>query len=106
MSDKIGPLTFGKREEHIFLGREIARPKEYSESTAVDIDNEIKRIVLQNYERAKGIITQQVDRLHNLAKALLEKEVLAGEEIDQVLGLKHPPPESPPRDLVPAARAL
>jgi cell division protease FtsH len=106
MSEKIGPLTFGKREEHIFLGREIAQPKEYSENTAVDIDNEIKRIVLENYERAKEIITQHVDRLHNLAKALLEKEVLAGEEIDQVLGLKPPPLESPPRDLVPAARAL
>jgi cell division protease FtsH len=106
MSEKMGPLTFGKREEHIFLGREIAQPKEYSENTAVDIDNEIKRIVLENYERAKEIITQHLDRLHNLAKALLEKEVLAGEEIDHVLGLKPPPLESPPQDLVPAARAL
>jgi cell division protease FtsH len=106
MSDKMGPLTFGKKEEHIFLGREIAQPKDYSENTAVDIDNEIKRIVLENYDRAKEIITRQMDRLHNLATALLEKEVLAGEEIDQVLGLKPSLPENPPPDLVPEARAV
>jgi cell division protease FtsH len=106
MSDKMGPLTFGKKEEHIFLGREIAQPKEYSENTAEDIDNEIKRIVLESYDRAKEIVTRQMDRLHNLATALLEKEVLAGEEIDQVLGLKPPLPENPPPDLVPEARAV
>jgi cell division protease FtsH len=106
MSDKMGPLTFGKKEEHIFLGREIAQPKDYSENTAEDIDNEIKRIVLESYDRAKEIVTRQMDRLHNLATALLEKEVLAGEEIDQVLGLKPPLPENPPPDLVPEARAV
>jgi cell division protease FtsH len=106
MSEKMGPLTFGKRDEHIFLGREIAQPKDYSENTAVDIDNEIKRIVMENHERAKNIILQQMDRLHNLAAALLEKEALAGEEIDQVLGLKPAPPESPPSNLIPEARAF
>jgi cell division protease FtsH len=106
MSEKIGPLTFGKREEHIFLGREIGQPKDYSEKTAVDIDNEIKRIVLENHERAKSIILQQMDRLHSLATALLEKEALAGEEIDQVLGLKPAPSESPPSNLIPEARAF
>jgi cell division protease FtsH len=106
MSEKLGPLTFGKREEHIFLGREIAQPKDYSQKTAVDIDNEIKRIVLENHERAKNIILQQMDRLHNLATVLLEKEVLAGEEIDQVLGLKPVPPQSPPSNLIPEARAF
>jgi cell division protease FtsH len=98
MSDKIGPLTFGKREEHIFLGREIAQHKDFSEQTAVDIDTEIKRIVLENYDRAKDIIRQQMERLHRLASALLEKEVLAGEEIDEVLGLKPPIPGIAPRD--------
>jgi cell division protease FtsH len=106
MSEKLGPLTFGKREEHIFLGREIAQPKDYSEDTAVDIDHEIKRIVMENHERAKSIILQHMDRLHNLATALLEKEALAGEEIDQVLGLKPGPPESPPSTLIPEARAF
>ncbi len=104
MSDKIGPLTFGKREEHIFLGREIAQHKDFSEQTAVDIDTEIKRIVLENYDRAKDIIRQQIERLHRLASALLEKEVLAGEEIDEVLGLKPPIPGIAPRDLDKEAR--
>jgi cell division protease FtsH len=85
MSEKMGPLTFGKKEEHIFLGREIAQHKDFSEKTAVDIDTEIKRIVLENYDRAKDIITQKIEKLHRLASALLEKEVLAGEEIDALL---------------------
>jgi cell division protease FtsH len=104
MSDKIGPLTFGKREEHIFLGREIAQHKDFSEQTAVDIDSEIKRIVLENYDRAKDIIRQQLEGLHRLASALLEKEVLAGEEVDEVLGLKPPIPGIAPRDLDKEAR--
>ncbi len=100
MSDKMGPLTFGKKEEHIFLGREIAQHKDFSESTAVDIDTEIKRIVLENYDRAKEIIIQQMERLHRLASALLEKEALAGEEIDEILGLKTPAVKGlPPKDL-------
>jgi cell division protease FtsH len=85
MSEKMGPLTFGKKEEHIFLGRDIAQHKDFSEKTAMDIDTEIKRIVLENYDRAKDIITQKMEQIHRLAAALLEKEVLAGEEIDAVL---------------------
>ncbi len=106
MSDKMGPLTFGKKEEHIFLGREIAQQKDYSEKTAIEIDNEIKRIVMENYERAKEIIVQHLDRLHRLATTLLEKEVLAGEEIDEVLGLSRPPSIIPPQDLNPEARPI
>ena len=106
MSDKIGPLTFGKKEEHIFLGREIAQHKDYSEKTAVDIDTEIKRIVLENYDRAKDIILQHMEKIHHLASVLLEKEVLAGEEIDQVLGLKTSIPASPPKELVQEGRLL
>jgi cell division protease FtsH len=85
MSEKMGPVTFGKKEEHIFLGREISQRKDFSEKTAMDIDTEIKRIVLENYDRAKDIITQKMEKIHRLAAALLEKEVLAGEEIDGVL---------------------
>jgi cell division protease FtsH len=106
MSDKIGPLTFGKKEEHIFLGRDIAQHKDYSEKTAVDIDTEIKRIVLENYDRAKDIILQHMEKIHHLASVLLEKEVLAGEEIDQVLGLKTSIPASPPKELVQEGRLL
>lgn len=104
MSERLGPVTFGKRDEHIFLGREIAQAKEYSEKTAIEIDEEIKRLVLENYNRAKGIIIENMDKLHRLATALLEKEVLAGEEIDQVLGLKPAHPEGPPKDLVQEGR--
>ncbi|MGB9699702.1 MAG: ATP-dependent zinc metalloprotease FtsH [Thermodesulfobacteriota bacterium] len=104
MSDRLGPVTFGKRDEHIFLGREIAQAKDYSEKTAIEIDEEIKRLVLENYNRAKGIILENMDKLHRLATALLEKEVLAGEEIDQVLGLKPAYPEGPPKDLVQEGR--
>jgi cell division protease FtsH len=85
MSERLGPVTFGKREEHIFLGREITRYAEYSEATAIEIDREIKRIVEVCYSRAKQIIQENMDKLHKLARALLEKEVLEGQEIDEVL---------------------
>ncbi len=85
MSDKMGPLTFGKKEEEIFLGREIAKHRDYSEHTAVEIDNEVKRLVLENYERAKTIIKNNMKGLKAIAEALLEKEVLDAPEIDKIL---------------------
>jgi cell division protease FtsH len=106
MSEKLGPLTFGKREEHIFLGREIAQHKDYSEKTAVEIDTEIKGIVIQNYDRARSLIQEHLDKLHRLATALLEKEALAGDEIDEVLGLKAPAPEAPPKIMAQEGRLL
>jgi len=85
MSDKLGPLTFGKKEEEIFLGREIAKHRDYSEHTAVEIDNEVKRLVLENYERAKTIIKNNINGLKAIAEALLEREVLDAPEIDKIL---------------------
>jgi len=85
MSDKMGPLTFGKVEEHIFLGREISRPKDYSEDTAVLIDSEIKRIVTDCAARARQVIDSNLAKLHALAQALLERESLDGEEIARIL---------------------
>jgi len=85
MSDKMGPLTFGKGEEHIFLGREMARPKDYSEETAVLIDSEIKRIVIECASRARDLLETNLQRLHSLAQALLERESLDGEEIGRIL---------------------
>ena len=85
MSDKMGPLTFGKGEEHIFLGREVARAKDYSEDTALVIDSEIKRIVLEAAGRAKQILQDNIEKLHALARALLERETLDGEEIARIL---------------------
>ena len=85
MSEKLGPLTFGKKDEHIFLGKEISRHKDYSEKTAIDIDEEIKRIVLEAYSISKKILAEHYDLLDALAKALLEKETLDGEEIDALI---------------------
>ncbi len=85
MSDKLGPLVYGKKDEEIFLGKEIVRHRDYSESTAVDIDNEIKETVIKNYERAKSLLKKNMKVLKNVAAALLEKETLDGSEIDAII---------------------
>ena len=85
MSEKLGPLTFGRKEEEIFLGREIATKRDFSEQVALEIDHEIKRLVTENYERAKRVLTENMVSLKALAEALLEKEVLDAPEIDQIL---------------------
>jgi cell division protease FtsH len=85
MSEKLGPLTFGKREEHIFLGREFARQQDYSEETAVLIDAEVKQIVLDCAARARRLLEEKIGKLHRLAQALLEHESLDGEEIARIL---------------------
>ncbi|MBS1112269.1 MAG: metalloprotease FtsH [Nitrospirae bacterium] len=85
MSEKLGPLTFGKKDEQIFLGREIARHKDYSEKTAVDIDEEVKRIVIEAYDTSKNLLTLNRDILETFAKTLLEKETMDGPEIDALI---------------------
>jgi cell division protease FtsH len=85
MSSELGPLTFGKREEQIFLGREISRQQDYSENTALKIDDEVKRLVLEGYDRAKAILEQNRERLKRLAEALLEYESLEFREIDKLM---------------------
>ncbi len=85
MSEKLGPLAFGKREEQIFLGREFAQHRDYSEETAQLIDNEVRTIVNQSYQRAKDILRKNMATLHQLASALLEKEVLDGRQIDSII---------------------
>ena len=85
MSEKLGPLTFGKREEPIFLGREFARHQDYSEETAVLIDAEVKQIVLDCASRARHILEEKIGKLHGVARALLEHESLNGEEIARIL---------------------
>ena len=85
MSEKLGPLTFGKREDEIFLGRDLARRRDYSEATAVDIDTEVRRIVLEAESHATDLLSSSVKKLDRLAKALLEKEILDGDEIDVLL---------------------
>jgi cell division protease FtsH len=85
MNDHLGPLSFGKKEEQIFLGREFAQHRDYSEETARLIDNEIRDIVTQGHGRAKEIIQTNMAILHKLANTLLEKEVLDGNQIDAII---------------------
>lgn len=87
MSEELGPLSFGKKEEHIFLGKEIAQHKDYSEATAVRIDGGIKRLVTESYQRAKDIIHENIQSLHKLASSLLERESLDAGDIDKILEL-------------------
>jgi cell division protease FtsH len=85
MSEKMGPLTFGKQNEQVFLGRELGSQRDFSESIAMEIDQEVKRLVTENYERAKRLLTENMASLKRLAEALLEKEVLDGSDIDNIL---------------------
>lgn len=85
MSDRLGPLAYGKNEEHIFLGREIARHRDFSEFTAREIDEELKRTINSCYEKAKSIIEENLEILHDIARNLLEKEVLDGNEIERII---------------------
>lgn len=85
MSDSLGPLTFGKKEEQIFLGREISQHRDYSELTAQKIDEEVRRIVTDAYAKASNLIKDNLEALHQLAGALLEKETLDGKQIEEIL---------------------
>ena len=85
MSKELGPLTYGENEEEVFLGRSITRHQHMSEETAKKVDIEIKKIVDAGYQRAKKIITEKIDDLHKIAKALLLYETLSGEEIKDLI---------------------
>lgn len=85
MSDKLGPLTFGKKDEMIFLGRELSTHKDYSEQTAVLIDQEVREIVEKADQMALKLLRENLDKLHLLANTLLERETLDGDEMDRVL---------------------
>ena len=85
MSEKLGPMTFGKKEEEIFLGRDFTQKTDYSKSTAVDIDAEIRRLIQESYQRAKDLLTANLRLLHKIAEQLLEKEVLDGAEIHAIV---------------------
>ncbi len=91
MSEDLGPLTFGKKEEQIFLGREIAQHRDYSELTAQKIDDEVRNIVMSAYEETCRIINENLDTLHRMANALLEKETLDGKDIDEIMASRESP---------------
>ena len=86
MSEKLGTITFGADQEEVFLGRDLAHAKEYSEETASIINEEVIKIVDAGYERAINILSEHVDKLHAVAKILLEKEKIDGEEFDKIFG--------------------
>ena len=86
MSEKLGPVTFGKTEEHIFLGREIQQHQDYSEATAVLIDQEIRTLIEKSETVARNILGKNIDKLHELSKALLEKEIIDSQEVDEIIG--------------------
>jgi len=90
MSDKMGPLSFGKKDEQIFLGREMSTHKNYSEATAVEIDTEIRMIVDNSYARALTLLQDNIQNLHNLSECLIEKENLTGAEVDEIIAAGAP----------------
>jgi len=85
MSEKLGPVSFSKDDEEVFLGRDFVKTRAYSESTAQQIDNEIREIIHSNYERAKEIINKNLDKLERIAKALLDYESIDGSEVDLLM---------------------
>jgi cell division protease FtsH len=85
MSKSMGPLAYGKKEEQIFLGREISQHKDYSEATAIAIDKEVKELIAKSYERAKKLVQENKKTLDKLAEALLERESLGGHEVDVIV---------------------
>ncbi|HRP93816.1 MAG TPA: cell division protein FtsH, partial [Ignavibacteriaceae bacterium] len=85
MSDKLGPLAYGAKEEEIFLGREIQKHRDYSEQTAIEIDNEIREIINSAFDRAVKILNENMGLLHKLSEELLEREILDAEEIDTII---------------------
>ena len=96
MSDALGPLTFGQKEEQIFLGKEFARHRDYSEETAITIDTEIRRFVTDNYQRAAVVIAENKGTVQRIAEALLERETLNSIELETLMeGRQLPPMEKP-----------
>jgi cell division protease FtsH len=106
MSEKMGPITFGHKEEQPFLGRDMGHSQNYSEETARAIDAEVKRIVMEGYEHANKALRENVEQLKKIAEALLEYETIDGEDIDVILsgGKIERRPPTPPRP--PAVEAI
>jgi len=114
MSDKLGPLEYGENQEEVFLGHSVARNESISSETAKLIDQEVREIVDGGHEKAKQILTDNIDDLHTLAKALLEYETLSGDEIKDLLAGKEiqrndpaddAPASTPPTGSVPSSGA-
>jgi cell division protease FtsH len=94
MSDKVGHITLGRKEGPVFLGKELAEHKDYSEEMAKLVDDEVKKIIETAYLRAKKILEENIDKLKIVANKLLEKEVLDAEEVKEIIGFKEVSPEA------------
>jgi cell division protease FtsH len=92
MSDKLGPLAYGAKEEELFLGREITRTRNFSENTAIAIDLEVRKIITKAMKRSEKILREDIETLHRLSNALLEREILDSEEIDKLIRGEELPP--------------
>ena len=110
MSERLGPRTFGRRDSMVFLGRDIAEQRDYSERTAEEIDEEVRRIVEEAHERCREVLREHRAKLDELAEALIELETIEGDDLQRLLGPaegREPPPEpaSPPPEDAPGAEA-
>jgi cell division protease FtsH len=85
MSEKMGPISYGAKQEELFLGREVTKHQEFSESTAQEIDAEVKVIITEAMVRSEKILKENMDALHSLSKELLEREILDSDEIEKIL---------------------
>jgi cell division protease FtsH len=92
MSEKLGPVAYGQKQEEIFLGREIHQHKDYSESTQILIDEEVKKVVQAGMDRAEKLLFENIDKLHKMSEALLEREILDSVEIDMIMRGEELPP--------------
>ncbi|MCX7970519.1 MAG: ATP-dependent zinc metalloprotease FtsH [Negativicutes bacterium] len=92
MSDKLGPVTFGKKQEQVFLGRDFTADRNYSEEVAQEIDGEIRRIIDEQYQKVRELLSQHIERLHAIAAALLERETLEAEELEMIMAGRELPP--------------
>jgi cell division protease FtsH len=103
MSDKLGPRTFGDKQELVFLGREISEQKDYSEKTADAIDKEVNRIISEAHDTARKILTENRAKLVEIAEKLITEETLEGEELDKILGVETTTKKKPAQAAAPAA---
>lgn len=95
MSDAIGPVTFANKHDEVFLGREIAQPRDHSEETARIIDNEVRKILIDSMHKAEQLLRDNIDMLHKTSKVLLERETIDGDELDKILKGEELPPRPP-----------
>jgi cell division protease FtsH len=102
MSDKLGMVQYGDDNDFVFLGKEMAKSKEYSESTAQEIDEEVKRLIGEGFQRAKKIITENQSKLELIATSLLEHETLDGAQVAEIVETGNFTPPTPPEDSLPA----